>query len=729
MNPSGIALQPSKQVGIIEHVILLFIAAILSLLILMGPRIVADFWPSIVALISVLLGILLLYLQGFFSRSLSQSEISATLLVAPQEKYVQFTIFQRNSTQLTLEEKITYHRIRGVPPPTDSRTIQQRDEVVKDLYAKLIQPNISALILTGIAGVGKSTLAALLYQHIEERRQADSGLFAAETLWLTIDKSTTMTDLAGTIFDALDKPLADFNHLPLKEQAWALFDVLSKTNKARLVILDQFDNLLDWHTGRVNANRLGISEWLDILNSHPSQCNKVLITSRPRPLGFHKPPSNCMQEYPVKGLEVDEAVELLRKHRVKASEEELRKVAISCEGHALSLTLLISTLRDSYSFELEDFAYMDFWRGSIARNLLDGIYKKQMNAVERQLLLAFSVYREPVSLDAAERLVDVSPNISKLKILSAFEALLIQNLLHTSSDQRNSHDDLYQLHTIVANYAKEHFVEANEKANQHALQTAHAKAAQYYLQQASENHPPRGRRKHINDVHPLIEAVRHICLAEQWGEAYKLMYQEYLFSDLKLWGGYEILLELCKLLLPLDKWHPERSQVIFIYINLGEIYRVLGDLDQARKYDELALEASRAVGDRAGEGRTLKELGLVYGILGEKKRAQDLLKQALNISRLLKDRRGEGKILDNLGWIYRSQEQQKLALKYYRQALSISRTIEDREWEGRSLNGLGLVYISNEDQGISKLLLRIFCLLKIFLKKCRVQIVIYHKAA
>ncbi len=55
--------------------------------------------------------------------------------------------------------------IVGFPPPTDPRTIQQREQAVRDIYGKLIQPSISAVVLTGIGGQGKSTLAALVYRY------------------------------------------------------------------------------------------------------------------------------------------------------------------------------------------------------------------------------------------------------------------------------------------------------------------------------------------------------------------------------------------------------------------------------------------------------------------------------------------------------------------------------------------------------------------------------------
>src|SRR6266516_2691735 len=84
-------------------------------------------------------------------------------------------------------------------PLTDPRTIQQREEAVKDIYTKLTQPDMTALVLTGIGGLGKSTLAALVYRYAEEQRRAEKEPFAAEALWLTIEPAVTMVDVAATL--------------------------------------------------------------------------------------------------------------------------------------------------------------------------------------------------------------------------------------------------------------------------------------------------------------------------------------------------------------------------------------------------------------------------------------------------------------------------------------------------------------------------------------------------
>src|SRR5712692_9990996 len=81
-----------------------------------------------------------------------------------------------------------YHDLTGTPPPTDAESIQQRKTVVEEVYALLIQPHISSVVLTGIGGIGKSTLAALVSQYSEKRPIASTCPFAGEGHWLTMNE-------------------------------------------------------------------------------------------------------------------------------------------------------------------------------------------------------------------------------------------------------------------------------------------------------------------------------------------------------------------------------------------------------------------------------------------------------------------------------------------------------------------------------------------------------------
>ena len=700
---------PPQRTLVIITVILIALAVAI-IWILSSLRIVPASWAAISSIIVAVFGAVFTFLQSlhiFFPPAAHESPvvpehaylssyIPATSPSSPQIPPIIFYAPPVDHTHLPQSgplDRPVYRGIRGVSPPTDPRTIQQREKVVKEIYAKLIQSDITAVVLTGMAGVGKSTLAALIYRYAEEQRRAGGGPFTTEAIWLNIDAAVTFADLAGNLFEVLGKPLPDFTNLSLPHQAMALFNVLNTAEQPRLVILDQFESLLDWQTGHALADRPGVSEWIDAINSQQCTC-RVLLTSRLWPQGNREYPPTYMQEYFVKGLEVAEGIELLRKLRIDAAETELRTVVEHCQGHAFALTLLASLLRNrnlSLAAFFKEPIYAHIWTGNVARNLLDYIYKQQLNDEQRKLLLTFSIYRKPVHLNAALALLDFKAGEEAQEQMHvALDALLNQHLLQAWGEGR------YQLHNIVVDYARSHFVEGNEQANREALRAAHTRAAQHYIEYAATNCPPRGKRRQTGDIEPLVEATWQLCQAEQWREAYTLMEREGIFATLKRSGGNAILLELYLLLFPLNKWQPERAQEAHIYNNLGVAYRVLGRMEQAREYLEKALQIYRQDGNHTGEGKVLNDLGRVFADLGNKEQACGDYEEALRIYQEQGDTLGEGSALKNLGWVYIAMGQNKQAQQYYEQALSIFREQGDRVGEGATLNNLGRVY---EDLG------------------------------
>jgi len=596
------------------------------------------------------------------------------------------------SVQTTLPQSVSTNMppslsIEGVPPPTDPRTIQQRDGSVRAVYVKLTQPETTALVLTGIAGVGKSTLAALVHHYSESQRLAGKGPFKAEALWLTIDSSTvTMTDLVGTIFRALNVPLPELSNLAPQNQAATLFNTLNSVDEARLIVLDQFENLLDWQNGRVLPGRPGIGEWLDAINSRLCRC-RILLTSRIWPQGARNYAPTYMQEYPVLGLALSEGCELLRKLGVQASEEQFERAVRLCEGHAYALTLLASLLRNR-RLRLETFfgdvTYNQLWTGNVAQNFLDHIYVQQLDKFQQQLLLAFSVYREPVPIEAALAVVDASNIVASMPAQMALDTLLGQHLLQLGGDAQ------YQLHAIVKSYADEHFDPVNGAANIQARKGAHVRAAFYYQHYAS--YPSRALRRSRQDVEPLLEAIWQYCQAEQWQEAYTIIDQEGLHTDLLRWGNVVEALDLYNLLLPIERWCHVDEQKTRIYNDLGKIYRLAGQIEQARACFDAALALCRQTHNRREEAWALNHTGRLYADTGYKVPALKYYEDALKIHREVGDQGGECTALTNIGWAYYDGDRMDLARQNYEEALALRRSMRDRKGEASALNSLGRVY-------------------------------------
>lgn len=531
----------------------------------------------------------------------------------------------------------SYNIISSLPPPIEPKAILQREEIVKQIYEMLTLPEVTAIVLTGIAGIGKSTLAALVYSYNEKHRYRnwrsffkDRGPFTAESLWLKVDSTMKMIDIAGTLFKYLGRPMPpNFVNLPPQGQALELTQLLKITKNPRLIILDQFDKLFDIHSDDALFEHPEIGEWLNALNSQPSKC-KILFTSCSWLQGARVQPRTHMKEFHVRGVSVTEAKELLRKHELKSTDAEVRTIIERCDGHMLALTELINLLQ-RYQLTLTAFlksdSYFQLWRRKIALDLLRDLYTRQLDTPERKLLSAFGTYSIPVPLDAAEVLLNSKP--SKFEVLAALDVLLTQHLLRPSGGGN------YDLHPIVAHYIRNDLEDNDEQSIYRPSQKTHSQAAQYCLQRAKEIYPPRGQRKNTHDVCFLIEALRQLCQCEQQQKAYEVLCDENIPDELRSWGENAVLLEIYQLLLPLDKWHPNDAQTADIYSNLGE----------------LQLEMTKRESNGANTNEALQYF----------KRSWILYNQ-------MEDDNRKCSMLLNIGMLYLKQNQNEVALAFILQA-------------------------------------------------------------
>ncbi len=646
--------------------------------------------PIIVSALFVILGVIFVLLQFFVPLYYPSSPIRPS--TPPKSSPPSSSRSARLSTppkSPPSNKAISY--INAGPPSTNPKTIQPRRKDVSDVYRALIQPDVTAIALRGITGVGKSTLAIMVYNYAEEQHSAGKGPFTAKALWVKINTSDTMTDLATVLFNGFEEPLPDFENFAPQELAQALFDVLNITE--RLVVLDQFDNLLEVKRGQLPSGQSKLDEWLDMLNKQVSTSRVLFVSGFWPQMTF-----NHIRDYHVKGFEPAEGIKLLRKLEVKGTEEELLTAVEYCEGHPFALRLLATFLHDyclSLTAFFKDPKYAKLWLRDVAlhRFEYDDIFRQQFSPVQWKLLAAFSIYREPIPLNAAKALLDPQAELTIEELLPALDILLAEDLITELGKSRYELEKKqYRLHPIVASYAQSHYIEGGEQNNMQVLQEAHNRAAHYYLDQANKICPPRDQRQSINDVHPLIEAFWQLCQAHHYQDAYDLMEREHIFSNLRHWKENAILLDLYQMLLPLEKWHPSPLQEIVLYSSMGVVYHLLGQKKLAVNYFEQALYIRRELRDQEGEILALRNLGQVYAEMGKKNEALGYIEQALAISRKMEDRWEEGRTLKNLGQVFADFEEYEEALKYYEQALRVLEEVGDRRDESRTLKNMAQVY-------------------------------------
>ena len=124
---------------------------------------------------------------------------------------------------------------------------------------------------------------------------------------------------------------------------------------------------------------------------------------------------------------------------------------------------------------------------------------------------------------------------------------------------------------------------------------------------------------------------------------------------------------------------------------VATVSRRLGDYRGALGHYASALAIHRDAGDRPNEGETLHGLGLCHWRLGRYDDALALITEALAIYRDCGDRANEGRALHGLGLVHLQLGRYDEARALNERAIAVYREVGDRTSEGRTLNNLGII--------------------------------------
>ncbi len=141
--------------------------------------------------------------------------------------------------------------------------------------------------------------------------------------------------------------------------------------------------------------------------------------------------------------------------------------------------------------------------------------------------------------------------------------------------------------------------------------------------------------------------------------------------------------------LELHRAQGDREQEAAVWNNLASLARRSGRLQDALEQFARALAIRRELGDRRNEGVVRNNLGVTYLRIGDPARARAELEQALLARRSSDDRRGEAVTLHNLGLVALAVAEPAAAVEFFDQALTLRRSTGDRLGEAATLGELG----------------------------------------
>lgn len=544
-------------------------------------------------------------------------------------------------------------------------THNRADKIKKSL---IYLENHRILLLSGVGGVGKSTLSRALV----DLRPVN----VPEPFYFNFNQNqdAKLGDILEKLAAYIKAPeIAAFKaerREPGKPDVDRLTDELQRRSQVWLI----FDDLSTMLEDRQFKDK-GIELLFSSLryNTHNA---KVIVTSRILPILENGESLIDVVEDEEKqnlnGLERDFAVDyLVRNGLAEVEPEKLEELEKGVDGHPLALKLLVELVKEfGVEDTLEDLSmYQESKEDTIkkARRLFD-----KLAGEEKEFLERISVYREPVGLKALKVMfMENTPT-------NAVRKLIDKSLLETN------HNSSYWLHPLVHEFAY-HDIE-NKKG-------VHLIAFNYYNSLTLPENP-----KKKEDLQPAIEAQHHACMAGAYDVAAEKIFSSKLYLALEIWGNYNTLIEIYEKLLPENHFKDEpllqkEKDQVAILGNLGNVYNIIGEAKKAIQYYEATLKINRITGNKRYEIVDLGNIGLAYFQLGMMKEAIEYHEQTLNISRDLEYKHYEGASLGNLGLAYLQIGEMRTAIQYFEKALPILREVDDKRREGSHLCNIGLAYL------------------------------------
>ena len=573
-------------------------------------------------------------------------------------------------------ERLTISSANLFSHPPTPKNWQGRNQEIQQLTDWFADTNINTIGIQGLSGIGKSWLAAKVYQ---------SELFESR-FWADVSQKPDFTVFAKNALKALtgksSEEVDQLNELEL-----LINNLLEVAKQQRcLLVIDNLETLLDTERVFGWGYRDFFQAWLRC-----GSTSKLLLTSQIIPFIMR---NNC-HWLTLKGLAETEGAQLLQELGVQGTETELQEFTRYLDGHPTLLRFVAAYLgRETHIGEAEKLGlrqldqlfeevegdYRD--RQRVRCEHLLALHYERLTPELRQFFLNLSIYQHPrFNRDVAAVVFPAedasgSPN----KIQKALHELTSCSLLEEINLKNKKQ---YQFPLIVWQYAKQKVGEQAE--------ALHEKVVAYYQSLATAE----STWKTMEDVTPYLEIFYHRYQQKQYIQAYNAL--DSCSDFLSLRGYYALVAERYEQLVQV--WKPTKAQqqeLATALVRLGRTYFNLGQYPEAIEHCEQALKIAREVVERHIEAEATGWLGVAYNASGQYRQALKFNRRSLRLARAINDDKQKADALVNIGNSYRILKRYQRAIKFYElgQVVSVSQEIPYLRCEAAALNGLGLLYDS-----------------------------------
>ena len=486
-----------------------------------------------------------------------------------------------------------------------------------DNMVNLLEARATTLLVPGIAGIGKTTMASKLIERFMHRRnllyhrcqdwEGSRSFFESVADWLSsmgnVDFSTY---LAAT---PVPQPA---------DAARILVEALEGTPS--LVVIDDFHKVSD-----MVLHQTFQAMSLALLGSE-EKIGLVIFSRSFKPVVPTKDAEGRIASLvlPLDGLDPESGRKLLTSFETLEDEQWLHIHGLS-RGHPLVLELINrGASAGAFHETLENYVTVEIF--------------SKLSAEQKRVLSALSIFREPVELDAlAQQQLDTDE----------LDGLVESGLA------RQADSETYDVHDLIREFLLRSLSPA-------LRQEFHAKCVEWYLKQTQSH-----------DI--LIELIYHSIKAAQYEEASNLVVNEgrQLISQ-----GY---MELLGLIEQIETDDLSPDVVVRMAQLQGDILALLGRLEEAEEVLSATLERAKKSADELIQAEILSSMADVSRKQGDSDLSLSRHKQALKHYIARGHARWAARTYNNIGYLLRRKNERSKALEAYGEVEAILADSEDDE--------------------------------------------------